>query len=127
MPISRPIPAHLGTPSALPVPPGATGNLMAAEEILKVELCMSTHLAIVVNLRMHFEDKAEYVGLVIPRSHCTGDRPTFQALLTAVHGFMARLSFSHPQKKRAPHAVWARIDGQWTSLLSQTGQQPHYA
>ena len=97
---------------------------MAEGRALKVELCMSTHLVIVVNLRMHFEEEAEYVGLVIPRSHCNGDRPTFHALLTAVNGFMARLSSSYPQRKRAPRAVWARIEGQWTTLLSQPGHQP---
>lgn len=94
-----------------------------ADDVLNVELCMSTHLAIVVNLRLRFAQKAEYIGLVIPRSLCFGDRPTQQALVTAANDFVARRGSSKGEREKpALHEVSARIDGRWTSLLAKSGQ-----
>ena len=90
----------------------------AAHDVLHVELCMSTHLAIVVNARVDFEQTEEYVGLVIPRSHCHGDRPSQHALKSAATDMLARWVSSGPLKRPAPRAVWARINGHWTSLLA---------
>ena len=89
-----------------------------ADKALHVELCMSTHLAIVVNLRVDFEQNAEYVGLVIPRSLCFGDKPTRHALVAAANDFLARWDSSQSEKKPAPRQVMARINGQWTSVLA---------
>lgn len=93
----------------------------AVADALQVELCMSTHLAVVVNLRMDFGLAAEYVGLVIPRSHCCGDRPSRHALLSAARDFLARWHLSGREKQAVPSGCLARINGQWTSLLALPG------
>jgi len=98
--------------------PSLSSMRTTADEALHVELCMSTHLAIVVNVRVDFGHNAEYVGLVIPRSLCFGDMPTQQALSAAANDFLARWDSSQPEKKPAPRQVMARINGQWTSVLA---------
>lgn len=90
----------------------------AADDVLQVELCMSTHLAIVVNVRMDFEQTAEYVGLVIPRSHCQGDKPRQHALVSAANDLLARWMSSGGTRQPAPRRLLARINGHWTALLA---------
>ena len=99
----------------------------AVNDALQVELCLSTHLAIVVNVRMDFGLNAEYIGLVIPRSDCCGDWPSQHALMSAASDFLTRWNSSGHEKHATPKGVSARINGQWTSLLAQPGSRRYHA
>ena len=84
---------------------------------LPVELCMSTHLAVVVNVRMEAPHGAEHTGLVIPRSACEGDQPKRHALVTAALNLLMRHP-DEPRRKTVPQRVLARINGRWTALAA---------
>lgn len=78
---------------------------------------MSTHLAVVVNVRMESPHGAEHTGLVIPRSACEGDRPKRHALVAAALNLLMRHP-DEPSRTTVPQRVLARIDGRWTALAA---------
>lgn len=108
------------TPGAETAPPTLPRTCAAIDDTdgtLPVELCMSTHLAVVVNVRMESSHGAEHTGLVIPRSACEGDRPKRHALVSAALNLLMRHP-DEPRRKTAPQRVLARIDGRWTALAA---------
>ena len=80
-----------------------------------VALCMSTHLAVSVHLRLEGEAGVEHRAVVIPRHACVGEQPRLRALLQGARALRMRVQHQRCASV-APQRVLVRVADCWVPL-----------
>lgn len=124
--------ARITTPTWQPgqAAPGLVQVLPLHEDgtvLAELDIVFSTHMTLVVPGRIEFACGAQpqELDLVVARAQCRNHRPLMRALVEAaqsalartgrrVHGTVADLALP----SRRPHALMARVAGQWQALWS---------
>jgi len=84
------------------------------------DLLFGTPLSIVVRARAEFADGSQSsdIGLVIPRQHCLGDRPSQRALQVAARASLRRLNGAHAGRRSAVRRLLICVHGEWQPLIT---------